>query len=61
MLIRQTKYKKEKPFINFSFNFNLKQNRETPLHVAARYGHVEAIEQLCKCGANVNAIDEVIN
>lgn len=35
------------------------QNQETPLHVAARYGHVEAIEQLCKCGANINAIDEV--
>jgi ankyrin repeat protein len=41
----------------FSHNF---QNLETPLHVAARYGHVESIEQLCKCGANVNAVDEVM-
>jgi ankyrin repeat protein len=41
----------------FSHNF---QNLETPLHVSARYGHVESIEQLCKCGANVNAVDEVM-
>ncbi|KPM03269.1 ankyrin repeat domain containing protein 9 [Sarcoptes scabiei] len=37
---------------------NFEKNNETPLHVAARYGHVEAVEQLCKCGANINAIDE---
>ncbi len=41
------------------FFYFLDQAGETSVHVAARYGHADAIEQLCKCGANVNVADDV--
>ena len=31
----------------------------TALHYAATYGHSSIIDYLIKCGANVNAVDEV--
>ena len=35
------------------------KDKDTPLHNAARNGHSSIVESLVKCGANVNAVNDV--
>lgn len=41
--------------------FDTFQAGETCLHVAARYGHIDVVEFLCRAGANVDLQDKVRN
>ena len=38
---------------------NIFQYKNTPIHLASRYGHVQLVEKLISLGADVNAVNKV--
>lgn len=34
------------------------QNKATPFHLAAKYGHKELVQHLCLAGCDINAVTE---
>ena len=45
--------------VHCSCYFLLQKNKATPLHLAAKYGHIEIVRCLCAAGCNLEAVTEV--